>query len=93
MNRNCFPQLALGIALCAATVCAQEAPPKRRAALLTPAPKANLSQAELVALRAEKLAKPVFSNAAWHFDFDKARATARAEDKFLLVYFTRSYAP
>lgn len=66
------------------------------ATLLVPAALAQgrqqRSQEELIALRAEKLAKPVFDNAAWHFDYDEARAKAKQEGKLILTYFTRSFA-
>ena len=45
----------------------------------------------LRARRAEKLAKPVFSAALWHTDFDRARAVAASEGKIILAYFTNSY--
>ena len=43
--------------------------------------------------RVGELAKPVFQAAAWHLDYGKAQAEAAREDKLILVYFTRSYAP
>jgi hypothetical protein len=49
-------------------------------------------QRKLEQKRVEKLAKPVFKKAAWHFDYDAARAAAKEQGKFLLAYFTRSYA-
>jgi hypothetical protein len=48
------------------------------------------SQEKLRALRAEKLAKPVFEG--WLTDYDAARARARKDGKLILAYFTRSYA-
>jgi hypothetical protein len=50
------------------------------------------SQEQLVKLRAEKLAKPVFTKAPWVTDYDKAREQAKKENKLLFTYFTRSYA-
>jgi len=50
------------------------------------------TQEELVGLRAEKLAKPVFQKADWTFDYDAARERAREEGKLIFAYFTRSYA-
>jgi len=51
------------------------------------------SQAELVARRDAKLAKKLFKNADWMLDFDAAKKRAAEQDKLILVYFTRSYAP
>lgn len=42
----------------------------------------------LRARRDAKLAKPVFSAAPWHTDFDRARDVAAKEGKVLLAYFT-----
>jgi hypothetical protein len=50
------------------------------------------SQEQLTKLRAEKLAKPVFTKAPWVTDYDKAREQAKKENKLLFTYFTRSYA-
>jgi hypothetical protein len=50
------------------------------------------TQEQLVALRAAKLAKPVFQKADWLFDYDAARQRAKDEDKLIFVYFTRSYS-
>lgn len=50
------------------------------------------SQEELTKLRAEKLAKPVFTKAPWLTDYDQAREQAKKEHKLLFAYFTRSYA-
>ncbi len=50
-------------------------------------------QERLRAQRSEKLAKPVFKNAAWRLDYDAARREAEADGKLILTYFTRSYAP
>jgi hypothetical protein len=49
------------------------------------------SQAELIAGRADKHARPVFKKANWFFDYDDARAEARRQGKLLFTYFTRSY--
>jgi hypothetical protein len=43
-------------------------------------------------LRTEKLAKEVFTKAAWFTDYDKARAEAKKSGKLLFTYLTRSYA-
>ena len=51
------------------------------------------SQAQLIAQREAKLAKPVFAKANWIFDYDDARAKAESEGKLLFTYFTRSYTP
>lgn len=50
-------------------------------------------QDKLRAKAKKKLAKPFVTSAPWVLDFDKARAQAKAGDKLILAYFTRSYAP
>jgi len=40
-----------------------------------------------------KLKKPFLKNAAWVHDFAEAKKTAKAENKVIFAYFTRSYAP
>ncbi len=50
------------------------------------------SQDDLIAERAKKLAKPIFKEANWIFDYDQARAEAKKQGKLLFTYFTRSYA-
>jgi hypothetical protein len=47
----------------------------------------------LIKQRAAKLSKPFLENATWALDYDKARAEAKKQKKWLLTYFTRSYAP
>ncbi len=42
-------------------------------------------------LRQQKLARPVFRASTWLTDFDRARATAKQEQKLIFAYFTRSY--
>jgi len=54
------------------------------------APQKN--QEELVKLRDEKFALPVFTKADWTFDYDKARERAAKEGKLIFSYFSRSYA-
>jgi hypothetical protein len=61
-------------------------------ASLAPAQQKQTPQEELVALRAEKLAKEVFRKAPWLADYDEARKTAKATGKIVFAYFTRSYA-
>ncbi len=56
-------------------------------------PAAGLSQEELHRLRDEKVALPVFKQCPWSFDYDAARAAAKAPGKLIFAYFTRSYAP
>lgn len=46
--------------------------------------KANLDQ---------KLAKPFAKNVAWELDYDKALEKAKASNKLIFAYFTRSYSP
>lgn len=63
------------------------------AALLASVVTAQASnQDRLIKQRDEKLAKPVFQNAAWRTDYDAARAEAQKDGKLILTYFTRSYA-
>ena len=60
---------------------------------LTPAlPAQTKSQDELITERENKLAKPVFHEANWIFDYDEARAEAKKQGKLLFTYFTRSYS-
>ena len=49
------------------------------------------SQADLIADRADKHARPVFKKANWFFDWDEARAESMRQGKLLFTYFTRSY--
>lgn len=55
-------------------------------------PAQNKTQEQLIELRKEKLAKAVFQKAEWMLDYDAARAKAKAEQKPIFAYFTRSYA-
>ena len=41
----------------------------------------------------EKIKKPFVSKVPWALGYEKAIATAKKEDKPILAYFTRSYAP
>ncbi len=60
---------------------------------LTPAlPAQTKSQEDLIAEREKKLAKPLFQEAAWFFDYDEARAEAKKQGKLLFTYFSRSYS-
>ena len=69
------------------------AQPTQPAARLQPAPQGQQkSQEELVKLRDEKLALPVFTKADWTFDYDKARERAAKEGKLIFTYFSRSYS-
>lgn len=85
--------LAVALAPTALTQGEPPRPTRPAARLVAPAPQQGKSQEELKKLRAEKLAKPVFQNAAWHFDYDEARAEAVETGKLVLTYFTRSYDP
>jgi hypothetical protein len=49
------------------------------------------SQEQLIKLRDEKLALPVFQKAPWSFDYDKVRAEAKKSGKLIFAYFSRSY--
>ena len=44
-------------------------------------------------LLAAKLEKPFLKSVAWVHDFSAARRKAKAEDKVIFAYFTRSYLP
>ena len=95
-DRSPIPSLiavALGLALSAA---AQESKPAAKTApalkIVPAGPMPAQSQDDLKKKRAEKLAKPVFKNAAWTTDYDAARKRAKEEGKLVLTYFTRSYA-
>ena len=63
------------------------------AALLTAPLPCQKSQEQLLAQRAKKLAKPVFTYADWNLDYEKAQEIARSEGKLILAYFTRSFSP
>ncbi len=60
--------------------------------LAAPAAPQQKSQEELKKLLDEELALPVFKNAPWTFDYDKARAEAKNSGKLIFGYFSRSYA-
>ena len=51
------------------------------------------SQEQLKEQRQGKLEKLFLKNANWILDYDEARKVAQKEGKFLLTYFTRTYAP
>lgn len=53
---------------------------------------AQQDQSELIALRDAKRGLDVFRKNGWTFDYDAARTRAKAEDKVLFAYFTRSFA-
>ena len=57
-----------------------------------PAQRNMPSQDELITEREKKLAKPVFHEANWLFDYDEARRQAKEQGKLLFTYFTRSYS-
>lgn len=61
-------------------------------AATVPAQKNAPTQEQLIELRAQKLAKPVFHEPRWETDYDAARARAKKEGKLIFAYFTRSYA-
>jgi len=67
--------------------------PEAHAQQPTPQQPAQPSTQELQQLRDAKLARPVFQMADWQLDLDAALAKAKAEDKPLLAYFTRSSSP
>jgi hypothetical protein len=41
----------------------------------------------------KKIAKEFVSSGGWLLDYDEARAKAKAEDKLIFAYFSRSYSP
>lgn len=85
----------LAVAMLAGTGTAQQDPKPSVPATKLTAPTTPAQppvQDELKKLRAAKLAKPVFKQAAWHTDYDQVRADAKRDGKLILVYFTRSYA-
>ena len=51
------------------------------------------SQEQLKAQREGKLEKSFLKNANWILDYDEARKVAQKKGKFLLTYFTRTFAP
>jgi hypothetical protein len=57
------------------------------------AKRATLSQAELQAKYSEKIHESWFADGGWVDDYDLVRKQAAAEKKFILAYFTRTYAP
>jgi hypothetical protein len=63
------------------------------AAATTTGPAAAQGQQELQQKRDQKLAKPEFKAAPWITDYEAALARAKAENKLVLAYFTRSYSP
>ncbi len=64
------------------------------AALATPTlAQVAKSPEELKKLHEAKLAEPFVQKAPWVTDYDKARDTAKAGNKLIFAYFTRSYSP
>jgi len=63
------------------------------AALAPLATPAAQDQADLRARYEEKLSHDFVGYGGWITDYDEARAKAKAENKVLFVYFSRSYAP
>lgn len=51
------------------------------------------TQAELKVLRDQKLKSPFLQKAAWTTSLASAKKSAKAGDKLILAYFTRSFAP
>ena len=88
--------LAVTVLALAGVVVAQEPKPAQPAQpalrLAAPAAPQQKSQEELKKLLDEELALPVFKNAPWTFDYDKARAEAKNSGKLIFGYFSRSYA-
>ena len=95
LRKTAAAVLPVLVAIAAATAQepAKPAVPGQPAARLTPAPQGQeKSQEELVKMRDEKLALPVFDKADWTFDYDKARERAKKEGKLIFTYFSRSYS-
>lgn len=88
--------LAVTVLALAGVVVAQDPKPAQPAQpalrLAAPAAPQQKSQEELKKLLDEELALPVFKNAPWTFDYDKARAEAKNSGKLIFGYFSRSYA-
>lgn len=72
---------ALPVLVCVTAVTAQTRPVKLK------------SQAELVALRNQKLQSRFLQGSAWTTSFVVAKKTAKAGGKLIFAYFTRSFAP
>ena len=49
--------------------------------------------AELQDKYEKKIAKQFVADGGWVLDYDEARQRAKAEDKLIFIYFTRSYSP
>jgi len=49
--------------------------------------------AELQDKYEKKIAKKFVADGGWVLDYDEARQRAKAEDKLIFIYFTRSYSP
>ena len=80
--------LSLAVAVSAQGEAAK--PKKRVARLAGPAAK---TPEELRERLSAKLAEPWVAKGGWELDYDEALARAVREDKKVLTYFTRSYAP
>ena len=52
-----------------------------------------LSQEEYRARRTEKLEKAFLQKADWFVDYDKARAAAKQQGKWIYTYFSRTFEP
>ncbi len=61
--------------------------------LLACAVSAQSQQEEMQANYDKKLKKDFMSKVSWERDFAAAKAKAAKENKLLLAYFSRSYAP
>jgi len=63
------------------------------AALATAAPAAAQDAAAMQAKYEKKLQAEFIEHGGWIIDFDEAKEKAKAEDKLIFAYFSRSYAP
>ncbi|GDY02865.1 hypothetical protein LBMAG49_21940 [Planctomycetota bacterium] len=92
MNINRWLKLAVALPALIGSISAQvPAKPTSPKAASGAQPK-QPTQEELIVMRDEKLALPVFKKANWTFDYDAARAESKQSGKPIFVYFSRSYA-
>jgi hypothetical protein len=59
----------------------------------SPAATAQEDTAALQEKLQHKLELPFIAHGGWITDFDQAKEKAKAEDKLIFVYFSRSYSP
>lgn len=79
--------LPIVLASVLSTAVAQDPPPSHDK------PPSPDKQIELRAKLSKKLAKKFIRTGGWELDYNTAIERAKREDKFLFVYFTRTFAP